>query len=154
MVMDMRNTLVCYNNGLVGVHDNFQRIGENLCFNTIHRNSVNFIAAIGSKNNCFMRSGRQPCFTCRNRSIPTIHLCCQAIGCLNRLCFRHIRGNDIVALSNSDPQHCRGKQNVTYSELGVGQMICYLDAFSIETAGISYKAVILINRKDIFSLTT
>ena|GEM_PF-2683809 len=33
-------------------------------------------------------------------------------------------------------------------------MICYLDAFSIETAGISYKAVILINRKDIFSLTT
>lgn len=154
MVMDMRNTLVCYNNGLVGVHDNFQHIGAHLCFNTIHRNSVNLIAAIGSKNNCFMRSGRQPCFTCRNRSIPTIHLCCQAIGCLNLLCFRHIRGDDIVALSNSDPQHCRGKQNVTYSELGVGQMICYLDAFSIETAGISYKAVILINRKDIFSLTT
>ena len=54
MVMDMRNTLVCYNNGLVGVHDNFQHIGAHLCFNTIHRNSVNFIAAIGSKNNCFM----------------------------------------------------------------------------------------------------
>lgn len=78
MVMDMWNSLVCYNNGLVGVHDNFQHIGEDLCFNTIHRNSVNFIAAIGSENNCFMRSGRQPCFTCRNRSIPTIHLCCQA----------------------------------------------------------------------------
>ena len=65
-----------------------------------------------------------------------------------------IRDSDIVALSDIDPQHCGGKQHVTYSELGVGQMICHLDAFSIETAGISYKAVILINRKDIFSLTT
>lgn len=88
--MGMRNTLVCYNNGLVGVHDNFQRIGENLCFNTIHRNSVNFIAAIRSKNNCFMRSGRQPCFACRNRSMPAVHLCCQVIGRLDLLRFRHI----------------------------------------------------------------
>ena len=151
--MGMRNTLVCYNNGLVGVHDNFQRIGENLCFNTIHRNSVNFIAAIGSKNNCFMRSGRQPCFTCRNCSIPTIHLCCQVIGRLNLLRFRHIRGNDIVVLSNSDFQPCRGKQEVTYLELGAGQSIYHLDAFPIETAGISCKADILINRKDIFSFT-
>ena len=153
MVMDMRNTLVCYNNGLVGVHDNFQRIGENLYFNTIHRNSVNFIAAIGSKNNRFMRSGRQPCFTCRNRSIPTIHLCCQVIGRLDLLRFRHIRGNDIVVLSNSDSQLCRGKQEVSCLELGVGQTICHLDAFPIETAGISCKADILINSKDIFSFT-
>ena len=106
MVMDMWNSLVCYNNGLVGVHDNFQHIGAHLCFNTIHRNSVNLIAAIGSKNNCFMRSGRQPCFTCRNCSIPTIHLCCQAIGCLNLPCFRHIRGNDTLLFVEHDRVFC------------------------------------------------
>ena len=39
-------------------------------------------------------------------------------------------------------------QHITYLELGVGQTICHLDAFSIETAGISYKADILINSND------
>ena len=85
--------------------------------------------------------------------MPAIHLCCQTIGRLNLLRFRHIRGNDIVALSDSDPQLCRGKQHITYLELGVGQTICHLDAFPIERAGISYKTGIVINRKDIFSLT-
>ena len=56
-------------------------------------------------------------------------------------------------MSDSDPQHCRGKQHITYLELGVGQTICHLDAFPIETAGISCKAGIVINRKVIFSFT-
>ena len=51
-------------------------------------------------------------------------------------------------------EHCRGKQHITYSELGVGQTICHIDACPIEAAGISYKAVILINHKDILSVTT
>ena len=151
--MGMRNSLVCYNNGLVCVHDNLQHIGAHLCFNTIHRNSVNFIAGVGPKDHCFMGSGRQPCFACRNRSMPAIHLRCQTIGRLNLLRFHHIRRNYIVVLSNSDSQLCRGKQEVTYLELGVGQTICHLDAFPIETAGISRKADILINSKGIFSFT-
>ena len=78
----------------------------------------------------------------------------QVIGRLDLLRFRHIRGNDIVVLSDSDFQLCRGKQEVTYLELGAGQSIYHLDAFPIETAGISCKADILINSKDIFSFTT